>query len=230
VSLIELRGVGKTFRRTGMEVEVLRDIALNLEQGSFTALQGTSGSGKSTLMHVLGLLDRPTSGTYLLEGRDVSNLPDDELSRLRNQLIGFVFQSFYLVPYISALDNVLLPGLYSRASHRQLRKRGRELLDLVGLSDRADFRPGQLSGGQQQRVALARALVNKPRLLLADEPTGQLDSATSTEILRLLSDFHQQGVTLLLVTHDPVVAGYAETILRMHDGRIVNQAEAKGSD
>ncbi|WP_461664742.1 ABC transporter ATP-binding protein [Humidesulfovibrio sp.] len=201
-------------------VEVLSGIDLTIRAGEFVALQGTSGSGKSTLLHLLGLLDSPTSGTYRLLGRDVSDLPDDELSRLRNTMLGFVFQSFYLVPYATALENVMLPGMYSELSQAELRARGLELLDKVGLADRVHFKPANLSGGQQQRVAMARALLNRPRLILADEPTGQLDSATSSDIMRLFAQVNQTGTTIVLVTHDEAVAAQAGRIIRMVDGRI----------
>ena len=192
-------------------MEVLSGIDLTIRAGEFVALQGTSGSGKSTLLHLLGLLDSPTGGSYRLLGRDVSGLSDDELSRIRNTVLGFVFQSFYLVPYATALENVMLPGMYSDLSQAELRARGLELLGRVGLADRVNFKPANLSGGQQQRVAMARALLNRPRLILADEPTGQLDSATSAEI----------GTTIVLVTHDENVAAQAGRVIRMADGRIV---------
>ncbi|MDP3426440.1 MAG: ABC transporter ATP-binding protein [Humidesulfovibrio sp.] len=201
-------------------VEVLSNITLNIKRGEFVALQGTSGSGKSTLLHLLGLLDRPTSGTYRLLGRDVSGLDDDELSRLRNTALGFVFQSFYLVPYATALENVLLPGMYSGLPQAELRQRALSLLDRVGLADRLHFKPANLSGGQQQRVAMARALLNDPQLILADEPTGQLDSATSQEIMRLFTQVNEAGTSIVLVTHDEAVAAKAGRVIRLADGRI----------
>jgi putative ABC transport system ATP-binding protein len=220
-ALITLDGVVKTYLQGEQEVPVLKGISLAIAPGEFVALQGPSGSGKSTLLHILGLLERPSGGRYLLEGADVAGLSDDRLSELRNRTIGFLFQSFYLVPYISALENVILPGLYGPAPGRQLRERAEDLLNQVGLSDRLHFKPGQLSGGQQQRVALARALVNDPRLLLADEPTGQLDSTTSVEILDLLATIHRQGRTLILVTHDEETAARAQRRIVLHDGRVV---------
>ena len=215
----------------GEGVEVLSDITLCIKRGEFVALQGTSGSGKSTLLHLLGLLDRPTSGTYRLLGRDVSGLDDDELSRLRNTALGFVFQSFYLVPYATALENVLLPGMYSGLPQAELRQRALSLLDRVGLADRVHFKPANLSGGQQQRVAMARALLNQPELILADEPTGQLDSATSQEIMGLFSQVNQSGTSIVLVTHDEAVAGKAGRVIRLADGRITSdlQSTAPGS-
>ena len=220
--LILLEGIGKTFAMPGGEgasVTVLRDIDLMVEAGEFLALQGTSGSGKSTLLSIIGLLDRPTAGRYLLNGRDVSHLSDDELSDLRNSTLGFVFQSFHLIPYATALENVLLPGMYSHAPQGRLRKRAHELLERVGLGDRADFRPGRLSGGQQQRVAMARALLNDPDLLLADEPTGQLDSATSAGIMDLFREINATGKTVILVTHDDEVAAAARRVVRLRDGQ-----------
>ena len=210
-------------------VEVLSGIDLTIRAGEFVALQGTSGSGKSTLLHLMGLLDSPTSGTYRLLGRDVSGLPDDELSALRNTVLGFVFQSFYLVPYATALENVMLPGMYSDLTQTELRARGLELLGKVGLADRVNFRPANLSGGQQQRVAMARALLNQPRLILADEPTGQLDSATSAEIMRLFAQVNSTGTTIVLVTHDENVAAQAGRIIKIADGRLVSDTSSSGA-
>jgi len=210
-------------------VEVLSNITLTVARGEFVALQGTSGSGKSTLLHLLGLLDRPTAGTYRLLGRDVSGLSDDELSRLRNTTLGFVFQSFYLVPYATALENVLLPGMYSGLPQTELRTRALALLDRVGLADRVHFKPANLSGGQQQRVAMARALLNDPQLILADEPTGQLDSATSQEIMRLFSQVNAGGTSIVLVTHDEAVAQKARRVIRLADGRIISDETRSGS-
>jgi putative ABC transport system ATP-binding protein len=218
--LIRLQEITRHFQQGELRVEVLKGISLEIDAGEFIALRGTSGSGKSTLMHILGLLDRPTAGRYLLQDQDVAQLPDDRLSELRNQMFGFIFQTFYLVPYITALENVVLPGLYGPQTGRRLRQRGEELLDQVGLADRMTFRPGQLSGGQQQRVALARALINDPEVLLADEPTGQLDSTTSAEIMQLLSDIHQQGRTVVLVTHDAATASHAQREILLHDGQL----------
>ncbi len=223
--LIRLEGVTKSFIQGGgdqqLTIDVLKGVDLELRQGELTALQGTSGSGKSTLLHILGLLDRPSHGRYLLRGDDVSTLDDDALSALRNRSIGFVFQSFYLIPYATALDNVLMPGLYSHTPGRALKERARELLHLVGLEERVRFRPGQLSGGQQQRVALARALINDPELLLADEPTGQLDSATSQEIMELIQRINSEdNRTVIIVTHDELTASYARRVVRVQDGRV----------
>lgn len=218
--LICLQQIGKTYLQGELTVEVLKGIDLTVTQGEFIALQGASGSGKSTLMHILGLLDRPSSGRYLFQGQNVADLADDRLSELRNRRFGFIFQSFYLIPYVSALENVMLPGLYGVTPTRQLRQRARQLLEQMGLADRMHFRPGQLSGGQQQRVAMARALINDPQVLLADEPTGQLDSATSAGIMELLRQMHGQGRTVILVTHEAEVSAAAERIIELHDGRI----------
>ena len=219
-SLIALEDVSKSYAHAGGLTHVLHSVSFQIEPGEFVALQGPSGSGKSTLLHILGLLDRPTSGRYLFRGHDVSGLDDDHLSGLRNQAIGFVFQSFYLVAYATALDNVLLPGLYGKAPQAELRKRALSLLGQVGLADRLDHKPPQLSGGQQQRVALARALVNNPDLILADEPTGQLDSATSVEIMDLLAQVNALGKTVIVVTHDEHTAAYAKRRILVADGRL----------
>ena len=218
--LVELENIVKTYKQADRHIEVLKGISLSIDSGEFIALQGPSGSGKSTLMHILGLLDRPSGGRYLLRQQDVSDLSDNALSAIRNRTVGFIFQTFFLIPYISAVENVMLPGLYSRTAARELRHRAEQILDQLGLGDRMHFRPSQLSGGQQQRVAMARALVNDPRLLLADEPTGQLDSQTSGEIMRLIVDIHEQGRTVVLVTHDDDVADYARRRIRLSDGLV----------
>jgi putative ABC transport system ATP-binding protein len=216
-----MEDIRKTYRIGDADVEVLKGINLRIEEGEFVALMGTSGSGKTTLMNIIGCLDTPSSGRYVLAGKEVSHLNDDELSILRNEHIGFIFQSFYLLPYATVLENVLLPTLYREKIVDNREKRAMDLLRMVGLEDRAGFRPNQLSGGQQQRVAIGRALVNNPALLLADEPTGQLDSATATEIMRLLSTMNEQGKTVLVVTHDSGIAAYARRIIQIKDGIIV---------
>ncbi len=219
--LIRLRGINKRYQQGELAVEVLKGIDLDIAAGEFVALLGPSGSGKSTLMHILGLLDRPSGGSYHLAGEDVAGHDDDRLSELRNRAIGFIFQTFYLVPYLSARENVVLPGLYGPESGRHLRQRAEELLVQVGLSERLDFRPSQLSGGQQQRVAIARALLCSPQVLLADEPTGQLDSTTSAEIMELLAGIHRRGHTVILVTHDSATAAFAQRRIVLNDGCIV---------
>lgn len=222
--LCELNDVKKRYLIGEQEVEVLKGITLAIDEGDFVAVMGPSGSGKTTLMNIIGCLDVPTEGRYVLAGREVQGLSDDELSLLRNEIIGFVFQNFYLMPYASVLENVLLPTLYrERQRDGSTGKRAMEILQLVGLKDRAKFKPSQLSGGQQQRVAIARALINNPRLILADEPTGQLDSKTASEIMNLLSEMHRSGKTIILITHDPQIAAYATRIIQIKDGRIVNE-------
>ncbi|MBU1003560.1 MAG: ABC transporter ATP-binding protein [Proteobacteria bacterium] len=218
--LIRLEGVSKRYVQGELTTEVLKGLDLTINRGDFVALQGPSGSGKSTLLHILGLLDRPTTGRYLLSGQDVSSMDDDAQSGVRNTQFGFVFQSFYLIPYASALENVLLPGLYGTKSRRELTLRAQEILDQVGLTDRAGYRPSQLSGGQQQRVALARALLNRPAVIFADEPTGQLDSTTSGEIMSLLAQINAGGTTVIMVTHDEETASYAASSIQMLDGAI----------
>jgi len=218
--LIRLTDISKSYHLGDVDTQVLRGVSLTIEPGEFVALQGPSGSGKSTLLHIIGLLDRPTGGQYFLRGRDVSQLPDDDLSEARNQLIGFVFQSFYLIPYATALDNVLLPGLYSNSPQSELRARAEKLLTQVGLADRMHHKPSQLSGGQQQRVALARSMLNDPDLILADEPTGQLDSKTSVEIMNLFAEVNAMGKTIIVVTHDEETASYAKRRVLVLDGKI----------
>ncbi|MEW6441123.1 MAG: ABC transporter permease [bacterium] len=223
MGLIDLRSVSKTYRIGEVEVPVLRDVSLTISKGEFVALMGASGSGKTTLMNILGCLDRPSSGHYWLDGEDVAALPSDRLARLRNEKIGFVFQTFNLLPRTSALDNVIMPSAYGadHLSDREIRERARALLEKVGLGDRLRHEPSQLSGGQQQRVAVARALINQPSLLFADEPTGNLDSRTSEEVLELFKRLNEQeGVTILLVTHDEHVARSARRIVHIRDGEV----------
>lgn len=215
-----MENIRKTYRIGDIQVEVLKGINLTIERGEFVAIMGTSGSGKTTLMNIIGCLDTASSGRYILGDREVSTLTDDELSEIRNKHIGFVFQNFYLLPYATVLENVLLPTLYIGTRSDSARKKALELLKLVGLEGRSRFRPNQLSGGEQQRVAIARALINEPDLLLADEPTGQLDSKTANEIMDILSRMNKDGKTVVLVTHDPHIAEYARRIIHIKDGII----------
>jgi putative ABC transport system ATP-binding protein len=215
-----MEDIRKTYRMGDLEIEVLKGIYLKIEKGEFIAIMGTSGSGKTTLMNIIGCLDIPTSGRYMLADREVSNLTDDELSEIRNKHIGFVFQTFYLLPYATVLENVLLPTLYVGRQKDNADKHAMDLIKLVGLEGRARFKPNQLSGGEQQRVAIARAVINEPELLLADEPTGQLDSKTATEIMSLLVKMNEQGKTVILVTHDLHIAEYAKRIIYIKDGII----------
>ena len=223
MALIELRNIGKTYDLGEVKVEALRDVTLDIERGEYVALIGPSGSGKSTLMNTLGCLDRPTRGSYHLAGEEVASMTADARARHRNRQIGFVFQNFNLLARTSALENVELPLLYSpHVSSRERRRRAVELLQRIGLGDRLDHHPGQLSGGQQQRVAIARALVNEPSILLADEPTGNLDSETSREVIQVFRQLHQQqGLLIILVTHDPAVANHAHRSIVLHDGRVI---------
>jgi len=220
--VIELEAVTKTYQTGDVEVQAVIGVSLQIRRGEFVALMGASGSGKSSLLNILGCLDRPTSGRYLLDSVDVSEFDFDELASIRNQKLGFVFQSFNLLARTTALENVELPLLYTRgkAVSRQSRERAISALESVGLSQRAEHYPSQLSGGQQQRVAIARALVNEPSVLLADEPTGNLDSATSVEIMELFQQLHTQGITIIMVTHEADIARYAERNVVMRDGEI----------
>jgi len=226
--MIELEGIERTYTRPGgTPVQALREVSLRIERGEFLAVVGASGSGKSTLMNVLGLLDRPDAGRYLLDGEDISHLGIDAQARLRNQRIGFVFQSFHLLPRTSALENVELPLLYSdRASVAGL---GARALEAVGLADRIDHKPSELSGGQQQRVAIARALVNEPDLLLADEPTGNLDERAAGEIMDIFHTLHAAGRTIVLVTHDPNLAAHCDRICRLESGRLISDRRTPGA-
>ncbi|MCW2522138.1 MAG: transporter ATP-binding protein [Frankiales bacterium] len=220
--VIELEAVRKVYGTGTIEVEALRGITLSIEQGEYVAVVGPSGSGKSTLMHILGCLDVPTSGNYLLAGEDVSVMDEIELAEVRNRRIGFVFQQFNLLPSLSALRNVELPLSYAAMSREARRPRAQAALERVGLGDRVDHRPGELSGGQQQRVAIARALASEPALLLADEPTGNLDSTATEDVLALFAELHQQGRTVVLITHEEEVAERAARVIRIRDGQIAS--------
>ncbi|AOZ98261.1 MULTISPECIES: ABC transporter ATP-binding protein [Flavobacterium] len=218
--LIKITNIKRNFVLGNEIVYVLKGINLEINKGEYVALMGPSGSGKSTLMNLLGCLDTPTSGTYILNGKDVSKMRDDELAEIRNKEIGFVFQTFNLLPRTTALDNVALPMIYAGYPKPERNKRAVEVLQQVNLADRMDHQPNQLSGGQRQRVAVARALVNKPSIILADEPTGNLDSKTSIEIMNLFNDIHANGNTVILVTHEEEIAAYAHRVIRLRDGLI----------
>ena len=225
MALIELSNIHKNFMMGDEKIQALNDVSVKIHEGEFTSIVGASGSGKSTMMNIIGLLDLPSSGQYLLDGTNTTEMNDDELSHYRNQKIGFVFQSFHLLPKASALKNVEMPMQYASAYNKNLtdeiiRKMALETLDKVGLASRVHHLPNELSGGQRQRVAIARALVNNPKILLADEPTGALDSKTSEEILNLFEELNNQGVTVIIVTHDNNVARRCKRILRMSDGQI----------
>lgn len=225
--VIDIKAIRRDFPLGQEIVKVLKGIDLQIEKGEYVALMGPSGSGKSTLMNLLGCLDTPTAGSYLLSGHDVSNMSDDELAEIRNKEIGFVFQTFNLLPRTTALDNVALPMVYAGASKTQRTKRAQEVLTEVGLADRMDHRPNQLSGGQRQRVAVGRALVNKPSIILADEPTGNLDSKTSLEIMALFDAIHAQGNTVIVVTHEEEVAQHARRVIRLRDGLVESDVKIK---
>jgi ABC-type lipoprotein export system ATPase subunit len=230
MALLEVRDVTKTYRTGDLDVPVLKGVSCQIEKGDLVALMGASGSGKTTLMNILGCLDRPTGGEYWLDGEEVSRLSNDGRAHLRNSKIGFVFQSFNLLTRTTALDNVLMPLSYAphEVPEREGRERATKLLERVGLGDRLDHVPSRLSGGQQQRVAIARALVNQPRLLLADEPTGNLDSTTSAEVLHMFQQLNEQeGITILLVTHDPEVARATRRTIRIKDGAIADDGRSE---
>lgn len=225
--LIKISALKRNFVLGSETIYVLKGIDLEINKGEYVALMGPSGSGKSTLMNLLGCLDTPTSGSYILNGKDVSKMHDDELAEIRNKEIGFVFQTFNLMPRTTALDNVALPMVYAGYSKSERYERATEVLTQVGLADRMDHKPNELSGGQRQRVAVARALINKPSIILADEPTGNLDSKTSEEIMALFGEIHKNGNTVILVTHEEDIAAYAHRIIRLRDGIVEKDERVK---
>ena len=221
-SLIETRDLWKTYVMGAEEIHALRGVSLHIARGEYVAIMGPSGSGKSTLMNLIGCLDTPTKGSYVLNGKEVSTMDDDELARVRNEEIGFVFQTFNLLPRATALHNVELPLVYAGVSARERQQRAREALEKVDLASRMNHKPNELSGGQRQRVAIARALVNNPSILLADEPTGNLDSKTGVEIMGLFARLHEAGNTIILVTHEADIAAHAHRVVHIRDGQVEN--------
>ncbi len=225
-ALIELKQLGKTYVSGDLETEVLKEIDFRIEKGEFVSIMGPSGSGKSTLMHILGLLERPSSGSYHFAGKNINDLDDEDLAHLRNREIGFVFQAFNLLARTSVLDNVKLPLIYSQ-DKRKMDERARKVLKSVGLDHRLNYYTNQISGGEKQRVAIARALVNEPAVIFADEPTGNLDSKSGVQVMEILQNLNAQGKTIILVTHETFTAEHAQRIIRVHDGRIIGDDQVK---
>ncbi len=223
--ILELKNIYKNYDQDNLVVPVLKDVSLQVDEGEYVAVMGPSGSGKTTLMNIIGCLDLPTSGIYILDGRPVSELKEKELTKVRRNILGFVFQNFQLMPRESALDNVCLPLIYAGVSKKERKEMGMKALEKVGLADRAAFRPNQLSGGQKQRVAIARAMVNNPKLLLADEPTGALDSKSGKQVLELFDMLNESGVTIVMITHDRKVAERAKRIVHIIDGEISEEGQ-----
>lgn len=219
--LVKLSKINKIYNSGEIEFQALKNIDLNIKKGEFVAIIGASGSGKSTLMNIIGLLDRPTTGSYELDGQDTSHLKEDNSARIRNKKIGFVFQSFNLLPRTSALDNVVMPLIYAGLSENERREKAAKALAQVGLGDKLNSRPSQLSGGQQQRVAIARALVNNPEIILADEPTGNLDTKSGEEVMKIFQELHKQGKTIVMITHEADIAKNAKRIIKLKDGAII---------
>ena len=228
--ILQLKSVYKTYHRGKTEVPVLKDICLEVEKGEYLAIMGPSGSGKTTLMNLIGCLDVPTEGEYILDGKQIGTLDDNALADIRNQYIGFVFQNFYLLPKMTALDNVALPLLYAGVPQKERRERAAEALKAVGLEDRAGFYPNQLSGGQCQRVAIARAMVGNPQLLLADEPTGALDTAAGNQIMDIFRELSDKGMTIIMITHEPSIAACANKTYHILDGRLITTEKEAASD
>ena len=226
MALLEIKNLTKTYVVGDLETPVLKDVSFNINQGEFVAIMGPSGSGKSTLMHILGLLDRPSSGIYNFAGKNINSLDDEELAHLRNQEIGFVFQAFNLLARTSVIDNVKLPLIYSK-NKKHMDERARKVLESVGLGHRLSYHTNQISGGEKQRVAIARALVNEPAVIFADEPTGNLDSKSGSQVMGILQDLNAQGKTIILVTHETFTAEHAQRIIRVHDGNIIGDEQVK---
>lgn len=232
MAMVELKGITRVYKTGSVAVKALRGIDLEIKEGEFVSIMGASGSGKSTLMNILGCLDKPTDGSYLLDGKNISTFSKSDLARLRNQTLGFVFQAFHLLPRTSALENVELPLLYKEEelSWKEIHSRSKKALESVGLGDRLDHTPNELSGGQKQRVAIARALVTEPSILLADEPTGNLDSRTSLEIIKTMQRLNKEGLTILMVTHEPDIARFSRRIVTLRDGVILNDRQNDPKD
>lgn len=228
--ILNLQNIFKEYQQDKLVVPVLKDVSLQVEEGEYVAIMGPSGSGKTTLMNIIGCLDKPTSGTYELAGEDVLKYKDKEMSDLRLKRIGFVFQSFHLMPRQSALENVALPLSYAGVKKKERKERAAAALERVGLGERVDFRPTQLSGGQKQRVAIARAMVNNPKILLADEPTGALDSKSGKQIMELFESLNEEGVTIVMITHDRTIASNAKRIIHIIDGMITEEGSKEGAD
>ena len=228
--ILQLNHVYKDYVRGKNQVQVLKDICLDVSEGEYLAIMGPSGSGKTTLMNLIGCLDVPTEGTYILDGKEIASLDDNAMAEIRNKYIGFVFQNFYLLPKMTALDNVALPLLYAGVPQKERRERAKKALEAVGLAERVMFLPNQLSGGQCQRVAIARAIVTNPTLLLADEPTGALDTASGNQIMEIFRDLSNQGMTIIMITHEPAIAECADQIYHILDGRLITNAGKEAAD